>query len=137
MSELNISDPLMQMVFSAAEEGIETLKSEQNLVPFALLLTKEGVVLRRFADEDIAVAIERAQKAVSEADEDTLGYAIVYDVQLKIGGEDVDALMVEAGERGKPDGWRFIQRYKAKIANIPLHSIGDVAYIGTDNNHLS
>ncbi len=137
MSELNISDPMMEMIFSAVEEGIEALKAGQGLVPFALLLTKGGIVLRRFSDEDVSVAIERAQKAVSEMDENTLGYTIIYDGQLEIEGKDIDALMVEAGERDKENGWQFVQRYQAKTDNTPLYTIGNLAYLGTGENLLS
>ncbi|MGJ3237233.1 MAG: hypothetical protein ACFE0Q_00860 [Anaerolineae bacterium] len=137
MTDLNISDPLMQMIFSAVEEGLAILKAEKNLVPFALLLTKEGVVLRRFADDDVAQAIERAYQAVAEAGEDTLGYAIVYDGQIEIGNSGTDALMLEAGERGKAQGWRFVQRYQAKMDMQAVQTLGDVAYLGTHKNYIS
>lgn len=136
MSELKISDSVMEMVFSAVEEGIETLKVGQGLIPFALLLTKGGIVLQRFSDEDVSIAIEGAQKAVSDTDENTLAYTIVYDGQLEIEGKDIDALMVEAGERDSETGWRFVQRYQAKTEATPLYAIGNLAYLGTSDNYL-
>lgn len=137
MSELNISTSVMEMIFSAVEEGIEALKAGQGLIPFALLLTKAGVVLQRFSDKDVSIAIERAQEAVADTDENTLAYAIVYDGQFEIEGKDIDALMVEAGERDQENGWRFVQRYQAKIDDTPLYTIGNLAYLGTGDNHLA
>ncbi len=131
MTELNISDALMDVVFSAVEEGLMTLKAGQFIVPFVLMLTKEGVVLRRFSDEEVTVALRRGQEAIAQADDDSLGYVLVYDSQIEVGGKDVDALMIECGERSKPAGWRFVQRYQATVDDKPLHPIGDLAYIGT------
>lgn len=137
MSELNISTSVMEMIFSAVEEGIQSLKVGQGLAPFVLLLTKGGVVLQRFSDEDVSIAIEQAQKAVADTDENTLAYAIVYDGQLEIEGKDIDALMVEAGEHDLETGWHFVQRYQAKIGENPLSTIGNLAYLGTGKNHLT
>ncbi|MEM9951704.1 MAG: hypothetical protein AAF846_08900 [Chloroflexota bacterium] len=137
MTTINISDPLMQMIFSAVEEGLAVLKAEQNVVPFLLLLTKEGVVMRRFTDTKLTQAIQRAKTAIEEADDDTLGYALVYDGQIEIASQDSDALMVEAGERGKDHGWRFVQRYKAKMDTQQAEAIGDVAYLGEYDNYIS
>lgn len=137
MSAINISDPLMQMIFSAVEEGLSTLKAEQNLVPFVLLLTKEGIIMKRFTHDDLTVAIDKAKQAVHQADDDMLGYAIVYDGQIEIASQSADALMVEAGERGKDEGWRFVQRYQAKVDAQPAHALGDIAYLGLHDNYIT
>lgn len=136
MTELNISDALMDVVFSAVEEGLMTLKAGQFIVPFVLMLTKEGVVLRRFSDEDVTVALGRARKAIAQADDDSIAYALVYDSQIEVAGEDVDALMIECGERSKQAGWRFVQRYQAQVDDKPLHPIGDLAYIGSTSSYF-
>lgn len=134
--KLNISDRLMEVVFSAVEEGLEALKAGQDLVPFVLLLSKGGIILKRFADEDISVALERAQTAIREADEDILAYTLVFDSQIEIDGQDADALMIESGERGKLKGWRFIQRYQAKSEASPSQPIGDLAYLGSARRYF-
>lgn len=136
MTELNISDALMDVIFSAIEEGLTTLKAGQFIVPFVLMLTKEGVVLRRFSDEDVTLALQRAQVAIKESDADALGYVLVYDSQIEVAGKDVDALMIECGERSKEDGWRFVQRYQATVNDNPLYPIGDLAYIGAIGSYF-
>lgn len=136
MTELNISDALMDVVFSAVEEGLTALKAGQFIVPFALMLTKEGVVLRRFSDEEVTIALERARKAIAQADDDSLAYVLVYDSQIEITGKDFDALMIECAERSKETGWRFVQRYQAQVDDTPLHPIGDLAYIGTTTSYF-
>ena len=137
MTDIHISDPLMQVIFSAVEEGLSVLQAEQDVVPFVLLLTKEGVIIKRFTDERLSEAIQRAIQAIETADDDTLGYALVYDGQIEIGNQDSDALMIEAGERGKVRGWRFVQRYQAKIGTQSAHLIGNIAYLGEYDNHIS
>ena len=136
MTEINMSDALMDVVFSAVEEGLMTLKAGQFVVPFVLMLTKEGVVLRRFSDEDVAVALRRAQEAITQSDDESLGYVLVYDSQIEVGGKDVDALMIECGERPKQEGWRFVQRYQASTDDTSLYPIGDLAYIGITSSYF-
>ncbi|MGB7339997.1 MAG: hypothetical protein WBC91_13970 [Phototrophicaceae bacterium] len=136
MSDINISDPLMQMIFSAVDEGLLALKAQQNFVPFALLLTKEGIIIKRFTNDDLSIAIDNAKQAIIKADEDTLGYALVYDVEFEIDDQTADALMIEAGERGKGDGWRFLQRYQAKRDDKQAQAIGDLAFLELHANYI-
>ena len=136
MPKLNISERLMEVVFSAVQEGMGTLKAEQDLIPFVLLLTKEGVTLQRFSDEDTTIAIERAQASIQEADDEALAYVLVFDSQIEVDGKDSDALMIESGERGKAKGWRFIQRYQAQAGTTPVSPIGELAYLGSARTYF-
>jgi len=136
MSDLNISQRMMDVVFSAVEEGLTTLKMGQHLVPFVLMLTKEGVILRRFDDDKTADALVRAQRAIADADDEALGYVLVYDGQIEVAGKDTDALLIEGAERSKIQGWRFVQRYQPTTTSTPLYQIGNLAYLGTADTYF-
>ncbi|MCA9915624.1 MAG: hypothetical protein KC496_19855 [Anaerolineae bacterium] len=130
MSQLDLSDRLFELVFDAVREAMIPLREGETLVPFALVLTKGGVEMRRFTDENIGAALERARKTFTAADEDMLAYALAYDATITVEETDFDAVLVEAGERGKANGWRFAQRYLPRTLTS-LHSpIRELAYLG-------
>ncbi len=130
MSQLDLSDRLFELVFDAVREAMIPLREGETLVPFALVLTKSGVELRRFTDENISAALERARKTFASADDDLLAYALAYDATITVEETDFDAVLVEAGERGNANGWRFAQRYLPRTLTS-LHSpIGELAYLG-------
>lgn len=130
MSKLNISDQLMAVIFSATEESLQQRNMQDDIVPFVLMLTKEGVVLQRFDKASISEALTSARAAINASDEDALGYALAYDSQVEIKGETYDAIMIEAGARAQERGWRFIQRYRQSIGTQPTQKIGSLAYFG-------
>lgn len=129
MNAIQISPHVMEMIFDAADEGIAMLR-EANFVLFALLMTKGGVVLRRFADADVASALERARMTLRTVDQSTYAYALVYDATIMLEGKEWDALLLETGERGKAHGWRFAQRYQTSSSTLPLWNVGDLAFLG-------
>lgn len=135
MNAIQISPPVMDMIFDAVDEGIGMLR-EANFVLFALLMTKGGVVLRRFADEDVASALERARTTLRAVDRSTYAYALVYDATILLDGVECDALLLETGERGKARGWRFAQRYQVPSSPVPLWKVGDLAFLGTMESYF-
>lgn len=130
MAQLNLSDRLFELVFDAVREALIPLREGEPLVPFALLLTKGGVEMRRFTDASIGAALERAQTMLANADDDLLGYALAYDATITVEETDFDAVLVEAGERGKQNGWRFAQRYLPRTQTAMHSPIGELAYLG-------
>ncbi|MEO1166612.1 MAG: hypothetical protein AAFV98_22735 [Chloroflexota bacterium] len=130
MSNLNISDQLMEVIFSAVEESLLQRKTQDDIVPFVLMLTKKGVVLQRFDKASISEALTSARTTINATDENALGYALAYDSQIEIKGDIYDAVMIEAGTRAPAKGWRFIQRYRPSIGTQPLQKIGSLAYFG-------
>lgn len=130
MSKLNASQRLMDLVFNAVQEGLLPLKEKKDPVPFALLHTKNGLVMQRYVADSTVQSLEKARAALGSADEDTLAYALVYDAYVTIDGADQDALMIEAGERGQSKGVRFVQRYNPPTESAPLIPIGEVAFLG-------
>jgi len=130
VAQLDLSDRLFELVFDAVREALIPLREGEPLVPFALLLTKGGVELRRFTDTNISTALERAQHLFASADDDLLAYALAYDATITVEDTDFDAVLVEAGERGKDNGWRFAQRYLPRTETSMHSPIGELAYLG-------
>src|SRR5688572_10981680 len=129
MSELAISERLLELIFSAAEEGLNMLQ-QNALVPFALVMRTEGVSLQRFTAATSGEALEKAEASLRASDAEVLGYALVYDATIDMEDKEVDALMIEAAERGQASGYRFAQRYQAAKGMLPPYTIGQVAYLG-------
>lgn len=138
MPQLDASERLMTLVFDALQEALDAMRGEAVLLPFALLLTKSGIVLQRFAEADVSGALARAQQAFQTADADTLAYALVYDGLIALNDDSHDALILEAEERGAGRGYRFAQRYQPPAqAAQPPNRVGDLAYVGTFEPRLT
>lgn len=132
MTQLGASERLMNLVFEAVGEALGAMRGNATLLPFALMLTKEGIVLQRFTEASVQAALDRAQAVLQAADEDTLAYTLVYDGVITVNNEDQDALVIEAGERGDAHGYRFAQRYQPTPKSpLPPPAVGNLAYMGT------
>jgi hypothetical protein len=132
---LQVSERLLELIFSAAEEGLNMLQ-QNALVPFALVMRKEGVSLQRFTAPGSSEALANAENLLRESDEEVLGYALVYDATIEMENKDYDALLIEAAERGVEAGYRFAQRYQAAQGTRPPYAIGQLAYLGEAESFL-
>jgi len=130
VSQLNLSQALFSLLFEAVEAALKPLRAGQPLVPFALVRTKRGVEMRRSTDETMSAALERARRMLAAADSDLQAYVLAYDATITVDGREYDAVLLECGERGKDQGWRFAQRYQPGREAQPLFPIGEVAYLG-------
>lgn len=137
MSDIHVSEWVMDLVFAAVEEGLVPLHAGHELRPFLLLLTKGGYVLQRFTGATMSECLDKAYAALQNQDENTRAYALVYDGLVTVDERDYDAIIVEAAERESPDGVRFAQRYQPQASSVPLFTIGSVALLGTAEQHLS
>jgi hypothetical protein len=135
MSNLVASEQLLELIFSAAEEGMNMLQ-QNALVPFALVMRKEGVSLQRFTAPDSDEALEKAEANLRESDAEVLGYALVYDATIEMENSEYDALLIEAAERGAENAYRFAQRYQPATVKMPPYTIGQVAYLGEAESFL-
>jgi hypothetical protein len=137
MTNIQVSEWVMDLVFAALEEGLMPLRGGQELRPFLLLLTKGGYVLQRFNGATMSECLEKAYVTLQEQDENTRAYALVYDGLVTVDERDYDAVIVEAAEREQASGVRFVQRYQAKAGNTPLFTIGTLALLGAAEQHLT
>lgn len=136
MSQVDASETLLELIFEAAETALDTRRHKEPLVPFTLLLTKGGTVKQRYIAETTRAAIDKAQRALLDAGSDTLAYVLAYDGYVTIEDAETDAIMLEAGERGKRSGLRLAQRYRPALAAMPLMPIGNLAYLGVAEHYL-
>ena len=136
MTQLTLSDHLMQLVFDAVQQALKPLQAEQRFVPFTLTVTPEGVVLSRYDEERTQAALARAQQTLNTSDE-VRRYVLAYDARITIEDREQDAILLEAGERGVAEGWRFAQRYRLPPqAGQPVQTVGDLAFLGTMPSYL-
>jgi hypothetical protein len=136
-----LSSLLMSLINDATQEALEMLTRQSNMVPFVLLHTHEGRTLRRFNAERNADAIQQAKNALQQETDDTIAYVLVYDALITYDGQDVDALILEAGERPNNEGIRFAQRYAHPSVDddnrIPAYAKGHIAYLGKTASYFT
>ncbi len=136
MPQLTLSDNLMQLVFDAVQQALKPLQAEQSFVPFTLTVTPEGVILSRYDDPRTQTALDRARHTLHTSNE-IRRYVLAYDARITVEGNDQDAILLEAGERGAETGWRFAQRYHLPPnAGQPVQTVGDLAFLGTMSSYL-
>lgn len=126
----------MALTYDAIKEAIQ-MYQHTTLTPFVLLHTREGRVLRRFQDGTNAEAIERARDAIHNEDQATQAYALLYDAFIEDDGHDVDAFIVEVGERHRAYGVRFAQRYRQDAPDRAPQLRGHLAYLGQIDSYLA
>lgn len=136
MPELQASERLMELVFDAVHEGLKPLQAGRPLIPFTLRVTKEGVVKQWYREGTMAEALGRAQHTLSSMRQGTTHYVLAYDGVIEVDGEDVDAIMLEAGEKPYAQAWRFVQRYHPRREEAPFERRGDLALFGNTENPL-
>jgi hypothetical protein len=137
MTQLTLSDNLMQLVFDAVTQALKPLQAEQGFAPFTMTVTSEGVVLSRYDNERTQDALQRARQTLQDSDA-IRRYVLVYDAQITVEGTEQDAILLEAGEREADRGWRFAQRYQLPPnAGQPVQTIGDLAFMGTMPSYFS
>ena len=137
MSNIEVSEWVMDLVFAAIEEGFVPLRLGQELRPFLLLLTKGGYVLQRFNGATMSECLDKAYTTLQHQDENTRAYALIYDGVITIDERDYDAVIVEAAQREHASGVRFVQRYQPKQGSVPLFTIGTVALLGEAEQYLT
>jgi len=136
MTNISISSQMMDFVFDTMEEAVTMLKHQGELRPFAIFITKQGRVLRRFVASDNTSTIDKARQAVTAESSELIAYAIVYEAVITVNEQESDAIMIECGEQGHHEGYYFARRYQPATAQIPLYPIGDIAYMGKATQHL-
>lgn len=135
MLTIDASDYLMDLIFQALDHGIDSLRA-QNMTPFVITVEGGARTLRRFVKPTAAEALEAAAAWVAAQPLETTHYALGYEIVLTVDDADVDALLVEGGQRGQSDAFLFAQRY-VTTADQTLRTVGDPAYMGTALQRLT
>lgn len=130
--EPTISEKLIELVFSAIEHGIESVRTAGSpITPFAMISEGENQSLHRFAAEG---GIKKAKKYfaahIAALPPEAIRYAIAADAVVTIGDRPHDAIVIEAGERGQESAHLFAQRYRPANEHGPLVPFGNPVYMG-------
>src|SRR5689334_4623427 len=107
---IDASQELIDLIFAALTNAINTVKEVQPFSPLALIINRAGEptpVL--FAAETTEEAIRRGYGYIAGLGEDVVMYALAMDIFMTIDGQRYEAILVEAGERGKPFALQFAQ----------------------------
>jgi hypothetical protein len=78
---------------------------------------------------NIEKGIEMAKGSIADLPPRIEYYAVTYDGYITVNREKTDAIIVNAGERGKGFGLYVIQRYRPATDDLPLERIGNPTYI--------
>lgn len=129
MSEIPVSDELMDLVFAALDHGIDSVSEGGPLIPFVLAEGAEGRTLTRHVTELLEDGLAQAREQV-RGEPGLERVAIAYDGYLTVEGERSDAIFVEGQERGRPASVVFAQRYRPGGRFRKLATVGNPAFTG-------
>jgi|SRR6185312_4422195 len=107
------TDELLDLIFLAIDHASKSvINTNGPLIPFAVIETASGErTLGRFTTgRNPNEARLHAREHVAQA-ADCRKYAIAADGAITENGQRIPVVMVEAGQRGKPNGFMFIQRF--------------------------
>jgi hypothetical protein len=135
MANLEMSEKFADLVFMALDHGVDSVRSGGPLIPF--LVTERGGerTLQRFVAERLEQGEAHGRQILARLPAEVTAYAFAYDGFLTIEGTKVDAIFVEASERGRPAGVRMAQRYKPKNLLRGFQTIGNPAFVGECESH--
>ncbi|MBI2546735.1 hypothetical protein HYV81_06165 [Candidatus Woesearchaeota archaeon] len=125
---------LNDLVFLALDHGIDSVRDGGNLVPFTLAKTKGKPELIRVMVENLQDSETATKEIVFERKPKM--YAIAYDGYITIDEKKYDAIIVEAGEKGKHKALKFCQRYIPKKLLRKFGTVGNAMYLGKVKNVL-
>jgi hypothetical protein len=135
----NLSPELVKMVIEALDLAVNCFCSGDHN-PFILYVNKSGD--SHFIDvEDTegnvdANLVEAAREIVSNIGKEGQRYVLAYDTYVTIDGVKTEAAIVEAAERGAPEAFRIVQRYRVRKRSKKPEKIGKPAIIGSTKQLL-
>ena len=105
--------------------------AEGPLIPFTFVLDanpprNRALVLTRYAVEHLEQGLQQAQQSIAP-NPDLSMYAIVWDGFATVEGRKWDAILVEVGETGQPQGAIYAQCYEAKEQGFFSKKLRNVA----------
>jgi hypothetical protein len=128
--DLGLSEQLVELVFAAFDQGMKSIQEGEPLVPFVITQDASDATLNRFGGGSHEEALDDARDFVTGQPVAIRRFALTFDAYITIDGEQFDALIVHAGERGSDQGVVFAQRYEPATKNKTVSSIGGPAYLG-------
>jgi hypothetical protein len=131
------SPELLELIFFALDHGIESVRGGGSLVPFLLTTGSGRPTLARFVADSLERSREMVAEAASKLPPDVNLYAFAIDGYLRGETDDpLDAIIVEAGQRGAPVAYLFAQTYRPKDLTQDLQTLGKPTFICDAANRL-
>jgi hypothetical protein len=104
---------LLELIFAALDHAVESIvNTDGPLIPFAMIESASGErsIARFTGGRNPDEARQDARAHVAQTT-DCPKYAIAADGTATEDGQRLPVIMIEAGQRGQPHGFRFIQRF--------------------------
>lgn len=134
------STELAALLDAARSHALVALRRRKSPLPPTVLVKREGKTeVHEFQDAPLETAAHRAQEFIKALGGDAAMYVVVLDSYVTIEGTDVrnqDALLIEGAERGKPTGYRLVQRYRPARMLRRLEPLGEFDMRGLCANLL-
>jgi hypothetical protein len=109
-NDFGLSDELQRFILIAVGMGLDNLQKLGSLMPMILSARGDEYGLCALA-VDADDLMEAATKHVVELPSETSFYALVFDGKMNVEGTVLNAVIVQAGERGEAHGHMVYQPY--------------------------
>ena len=140
MVNLEIPKELLDLAFLALDHGFGSVRDGKSgiLIPFVIFEHAKGRSLNRYVADTAQESVEHAFAAVPDLPPDTSRYAVVFEGYITLEGKRWDAIIVEAGQTGFPQGETFCQRYQKKKGLFArgYESVGNALHLGSAEQRL-
>lgn len=134
-----ISQPLLQLVLNTFDHAVELMRGKGK-GPFPPVLMfeshEDAHEAVSFLDKDPRKAIDLARARVSELPATKKRYAIAFFGYVTINGTRMEAILVDAGERGDPHGFTYFQRMRTRKLLATFGRIGQPVWMAAGPNYF-
>jgi hypothetical protein len=132
----DIDADLWKMISVAVETSVQSIQKQGKLLPFTLMRENEKWDMAMYMGEQAPKLVQKAQAAIRAKIGKIDMYVLAFDGYVTIDGKKGDAVVIEAGEEGKPYAYMFAQRYRPPDAGKALEKQGNLAYLGYTQHYL-
>ena len=115
---VEITDRLAGIAQFAFDEAIEQLDSGEELDLFVVIIKGEDLYVESFAEGEVDEVYNYARAELARESAEIDAYALCYDGYLETDEGEVDAIIVEAAEKGDDEGHALGLVYRVDDAAI-------------------
>ena len=140
MVDHEIPEELLDLAFLALDHGFGSIKDGKSgiLIPFVMFEHAKGRSLNRYVADTAQESVEHALAAVPGLPPGTSRYAVAFEGYITLEGKRWDAIIVEAGQTGFPQGETFCLRYQKKKGLFArgYETVGNAIHLGSGEQRL-
>jgi len=132
------SPELLELILFALDHGIESVRGGGALVPFLLTTGSGRPTLARFVADSLDRSREMVAEAAGKLPADVNLYAFAVDGYLRAEtGDQNEAIIIEAGQRGTTTAFLFAQTYQPKEVAQEFQVLSQPTLVGETANRLT